>query len=51
MAQWEIVRLEIEGLLVRDSTKATAKCTALYVFFTLYPLLSTGSTQEDRKSS
>ena len=41
-----MVRLEIEGLLVGQT-----HCVNVYLSKTLYLLLDTGSTQEDRKSS
>ena len=47
-AQWSSVRHEMKGSLVRD-----LRPEALFCVFeqTLYPLLRTGSTQEDRKAS
>ena len=41
-----MVRLGIEGLLVGQT-----HCVNVYLSKTLYLLLDTGSTQEDRKSS
>ena len=46
---WYSVRLRIEGLLVRDSLWRNHSVVSLRN--TLYPMLSTGSILEDRKSS
>ena len=47
---WLGVRLGIKGLLVPDSPLTESPC-GVPLSKTLYPLLSTGSSQEDRKSS
>ena len=49
---WYGVRLGIEGLLVRDSHQQSHCVTCVVSSSkTFYPLLSTGLTQEERKSS
>ena len=48
VAQWQSVRLtEIEGSQIPDSSEALC---FVPLSKTLYPLLCTGSTQEDRKN-
>ena len=47
-AQWLSVRHEMKGSLVRDLRPEALLCVFEQ---TLYPLLHTGSTQEDRKAS